>query len=128
MGDVSWPTIGALLTIMAVLIGYVRYTINDHKSHVKEKFEDLADKIKGNKDATTDLSKQQHTENQTLHKRITETRETMNSEFVKHDHLDRKLDDQGRTLSAVLDRLSKIASSVNQLIGAHNGKVESNDD
>lgn len=113
---VNVQTLAAFLAIVAAVAGllkYVFYLLDKHKEHIDGRFKDHSKKIENN---ASDIRRQEE--------RLTLTREEMHSEFVKHGQLNQKMEEHGQILSAMFKRINEMAKDLNQLIGAHNGKVK----
>ncbi len=119
----NWGTVGSVVGIFAGVVGLFKYvlylsdkSLNEHKEVTKGRFKDHAEKIKSNTDEIKKVSE-----------KVVVTREEMKSDFVRHEHLDKQMDELRETNVMIFERLNDISDNLNQLIGAHNGKVKDED-
>ncbi len=120
---IDWGTVGSVLSVFAVLVGLFKYvlyladkSLKEHKEVTKGRFKDHAEKIKTN---TDDIKK--------VGDKVVLTREEMKSDFVRHEHLDKQMDEFRKANGKIFERLNDISDNLNQLIGAHNDKVKDDD-
>ena len=107
----------AILVGMAALLKYVFYSLDKHQKSVDGRFKEHKEKLHEHANAIRDNERE-----------IRDTRDELHTQYVRHEHLDKKLDDHGAVLKQMFDRINAMARDLNQLIGAHNGKVKRNDD
>lgn len=120
---IDWVTVGAIIGIIGALVGiakYIGYIVDKHRENVdtqmdsvsKEfervhgRFKDHGIKIQQNTDALKHESE-----------RITNTREELKSDYVRHDQLDKTMDNHRTILENVSSRINDMAEDLNQLIG-----------
>lgn len=123
---IDWGTVAAVIGIIVAIFGmskYISYIIDKQKDHIDEQFKTMNGRFKDHQNKI-DANKTLLEHNQ---ERINQTREEMHRDFVHKQHLDKKMDEQRDILNAMFSRLNAVSKSLNQLIGAHNGKVIDND-
>jgi len=109
--------IGLVVVIVVAVAGVIKYLLDKHQSIVNGRFKDHAEKIKIN---ANDIKT-----NGTL---LSKTREEIQRDFVRHDHLEKKMDEHGTILTSMYKSINQMAKDLNQLIGAHNGRVTNQED
>lgn len=127
MGGVDWPTVAAVIAIIMAMLGivkYVGYLISQHKENVDDKFIQVHGRFK---DQGNRIEANKH-EIKRVSDRVTETREEMKADYVRHADLDRQLDEHKSILNAIFDRINRLSNDVNQMIGAQNGKFISKEE
>ena len=115
---------GILITLIVSVAGLIKYFLIKHDEDVRTRFATVHGRFKDHGEKitlnTNDIKKQSD--------RISETREELKSEYVRHGHMDKKMDELRESNIAIFDRLNTISSDLNQLVGAHNGKVKKDDE
>lgn len=118
---IDWGTVGVVVAIagsIAGLLKYVFYLLDKHKENIDERFNDHKDKIDKN---STDIRINE--------KKINDTRDEIHREYVREDTYRNDLQNMTKVANdnfkAMFKKMDAVAKDLNQLIGAHNGKVKS---
>ncbi|MDT8383017.1 MAG: hypothetical protein RRB22_01225 [Gammaproteobacteria bacterium] len=118
---IDWNTVGVVVAIagsVAGLLKYVFYLLDKHKESIDERFSEHHNKIEKN---STDI--------RTNEKKINDTRDEIHKDYVREDTYRNDLQNMTKVASdnfkAMFKKMDAVAKDLNQLIGAHNGKVKS---
>lgn len=118
---IDWNTVGVVIAIagsIAGLLKYVFYLLDKHEKHTAGRFKDHINRIEKN---TDDIRVNE--------KNLNETRDEIHRDYVHKDDYKDDLQNMAKTASdnfkALFKKMDGVAKDLNQLIGAHNGKVHS---
>ena len=128
---VDWGTITTIIALLGTVIGalwglvkYISYVFDKQNQHYTDRFTQINGRFKDHSEKIA----ANRTELKQVQERITITREEMKADYVRHGDLDKKMDEHKSILNAMFNRLNEMAKDLNQMIGAHNGKVIKEDD
>ena len=119
----NWETILGVLAILsgvAGLLKYIFYLLDKHKENIDNRFTNVDGRFKEQKNRMDSHDKDiRKNESQ-----LQETRDEMNKDFVRHDHLDKQMNLHGDMLSAIFKKMDGLAKDLNQVIGYVKGKID----
>lgn len=116
---IDWGLMSQIVAVFAAVAGllkYVFYLLDKHNERINERFDLHQKKIDDNAQQAKMTAE-----------RLAKTREEMNRDFVRHDHLDKTMREHGTILNNIFSRINAMARDLNQLIGAQNGNLSKPD-
>ncbi len=115
----GWELIAALLAMLGGIGGllkYVFYLLDKHKEHIDGRFKEQKNRL--------DSHDKDIRQNEV---QLNKTRDEMNKDFVRHDHLDKQMNLHGDMLNAIFKKMDRMAKDLNQVIGYVRGKIDDED-